>query len=730
MPKIIKVGDWFVYPDTNKLCFNDVEHYIEPLAMDVLVYFAQHPQQVVSRNELIDAVWSGRIVGDHAVYRIINKLRKTLAKDSEQEYIKTIRKKGYQLVCDVVPPDSGNVEESTTVKDGGDDQNFHVQDFVVTEKAKFSDQPAMENEPKIQSKRLVRWIKWSLLLVSTFIMTLLGIKLYFYQSITGYNQSTSLITLNGSIRDPSFSPDGNYIAFSYRDNVKDNWDIYVESLQDGRLYQISDDITDELNPAWAPDGSKVAVLRYDNKRCMIDVIEIPLTSGQKSESSAESLTECSGVLQHNDVVWGREGKYLYYTSSATKVSPLQIFRLTIRTGKTEQLTNYTQGETRGALGIKLSADNKHLAILKDVNWRNSRIDVLNLESLSFETVRELIGWNRYFDWANEGNTLIYNRNSEEIDAYHLSAGVEKNIAKSVEPISFPVHSPIKQELAVVAGRKVVNIVAEPISADSGSESSPLTVVSSSSIDNYAEYANTSDRIAFISRRSGKPQIWLKELDGEEKQLTSFEQSFDIKRIRWSPDDTSLLFIHDNKIYQLSLSSKKLKVLYQAEPGESVEGESWNRTGDKVLFSSNRDGDWQVYLLPINDGNRADSIEQITFKGGYAGVEAPEQNGVFYLKYHVKGLWFKSYSSEKERLVVDNVDVFSWNSIYLRQNNIYYLSDDYPRMKLYRYDIAAKKREMLQPYYGFSWLLSISFEADKLLYQRSWNTQSSLVLLKP
>lgn len=101
MPKTIKMGSWLVFPDRNTLTFQDEDHNIEPLAMDVLVYFSQNPQKVVSRNELIEAVWGGRVVGDHSVYRIINKLRQILARDPDQEYIKTIRKKGYQLVCDV-----------------------------------------------------------------------------------------------------------------------------------------------------------------------------------------------------------------------------------------------------------------------------------------------------------------------------------------------------------------------------------------------------------------------------------------------------------------------------------------------------------------------------------------------------------------------------------------------------------------------------------------------------
>ncbi|MHC9509980.1 winged helix-turn-helix domain-containing protein [Kangiella sp. M94] len=733
MPKTIKMGSWLVYPDYNKLCFQNEDHNIEPLAMDVLVYFAQHPQRVVSRNELIEAVWGGRVVGDHAVYRIINRLRQILAKDSHQEYIKTIRKKGYQLVCDVNQYASlkDSSEEFTHASDSRSVSKEHktLTESNVT-KPEASNSGEMFKPEKLGKKRTWRTgFRWLLLLLIGISVGLFTVKVYYYYSLTTYDRSTPLITLEGAIKDPSFSPDGQFIAFSYRKSVEDDWDVYVESLVDGRLYQITDDITDELSPSWSPDGTRVAILRYDNQRCMVDSVAVPLPASLK-ESVATTMVNCFGVLQHNDVVWGKEGKYLYYTSASSKVSPLQVFRLTISTGKTEQLTNYTQGETRGALGIKISPDNNKLAILKDINWRNSRIDLLDLTTNSVETMRKLVGWNRYFDWAMDGETIIYNRNSAEIDAYNVFMSVEKNIAKSVEPISFPTHSPIKHELAVVTGRKVVNIVAEPLGVSSTAEQKPLTIISSSSIDNYAEYANTSDRIAFVSRRTGEPQIWLRGTDGSEKQLTDFETSFDIRRIRWSPSDESLLFIHNKFIYQLTLNNFRLKVLYEAQGSESIEGESWTNNGHSVLFSSDRDGDWQVYKLLLDEESIEPVPKQLTQKGGYAAFESADANGIFYLKYHTKGLWFKSYGSVEEARVVDNIDVFSWNSIYLRQNSIYYLSNDYPKMSIYRYDLAERTNSFVQNYYGSPWLLSVSHEADKILYQRHTQTQSSLVLLKP
>ncbi|WP_343986944.1 winged helix-turn-helix domain-containing protein [Kangiella japonica] len=712
-----------MFPDNNKLQLDDDEHYIEPLAMDVLTYFCQNPDKVVSRDELIEAIWNGRIVGDHAVYRIINKLRQTLAVDSSVEYIKTIRKKGYQLVTSVSAIDLHGQPQTTSEND-----TTNIDKLSAGE----TDAPYHAPLKAAGSKQFVR-NRFSRFFIKELLITALLIalaysvgKLYFYYSIDTFNKSVPLVTMEGQIKDPAFSPDGKYIAFSYKENSKDDWNLYIESLVDGRVRQLTNFPTDELSPAWSSDGLQLGYIRYDNQSCVIEAVSAP-QNVTADKAQGEYITDCVGVLQQNDLEWGKGGKFLYFSQAENKVSPIQIFKLTIQTGKVKQLTNYSQGETRGALGFKVSPDNSKLAILKDKNWRDSSIEILDLTTHDTKNVRNLVGWNRFFDWSSDSESVIYSRNSKEVDAYHLNLGIEKNILKSVDDINFPIHSPLETELAVVSARKVVEIVSEPLGGESTVEDEPYTVVSSSSIDNYAEYANTSNKIAFISRRSGEAQVWVKDIDGSEKQLTNFTNNFEIQRIRWSPNDEQLLFIHNNMLKMLSLNSSAPRVLYKAESGEVIEGESW-ASKEAVLFSSNRDGDWQVYKLEL--GEYESIPKALTIHGGYSAIPSPDGEGIIYLKYHSNGLWYKPYSSDEERMIIENIDIFSFNSVYLRQGSLYYLSDKFPKMEIYRYDFDNKKPTFVQQYFGSPWLLSISHDARRVLYQRNNQAHSSLILLRP
>lgn len=96
------VGDWVVNPALNQLTAGDVVVKLEPKAMSVLAYLAERPNQVVSRETLLEALWPGVVVGGDSLTQVVIKLRKALG-DAPQKpaYIETISKKGYRLVAPV-----------------------------------------------------------------------------------------------------------------------------------------------------------------------------------------------------------------------------------------------------------------------------------------------------------------------------------------------------------------------------------------------------------------------------------------------------------------------------------------------------------------------------------------------------------------------------------------------------------------------------------------------------
>ena len=92
---VMKVGDWTVEPALNQISSAGKTVKLEPKAMSVLVYLADRPGQVVSREALLSAVWPGVVVGDDSLTQVVIKLRKALGDVPERPaYIQTISKRG------------------------------------------------------------------------------------------------------------------------------------------------------------------------------------------------------------------------------------------------------------------------------------------------------------------------------------------------------------------------------------------------------------------------------------------------------------------------------------------------------------------------------------------------------------------------------------------------------------------------------------------------------------
>jgi len=97
-----RLGDWIVRPSLDVIERDGESVSLQPQSMDVLGYLASRAGEVVASDELLAAIWPGRIVGDDAVHRRIAYLRRQLRDDARQpRYIQTVPKRGYRLIADV-----------------------------------------------------------------------------------------------------------------------------------------------------------------------------------------------------------------------------------------------------------------------------------------------------------------------------------------------------------------------------------------------------------------------------------------------------------------------------------------------------------------------------------------------------------------------------------------------------------------------------------------------------
>src|SRR6266851_4832014 len=81
---------------------------VEPKAFRVLVFLLRSPHRLITKDELLDAVWNDCAVSENSLTRSIALLRRLLGDDTrEPRYIATVPTVGYRFLCDVQVAEDG-----------------------------------------------------------------------------------------------------------------------------------------------------------------------------------------------------------------------------------------------------------------------------------------------------------------------------------------------------------------------------------------------------------------------------------------------------------------------------------------------------------------------------------------------------------------------------------------------------------------------------------------------
>ena len=94
--------DQMLDPERRELRRSQVQVPLEPQVFDLLLYLVRNCDRVVSKDDLIESVWKGRLVSDSTLTSRINAARKAIGDSGEeQRLIRTLPRKGIRFVGDV-----------------------------------------------------------------------------------------------------------------------------------------------------------------------------------------------------------------------------------------------------------------------------------------------------------------------------------------------------------------------------------------------------------------------------------------------------------------------------------------------------------------------------------------------------------------------------------------------------------------------------------------------------
>src|ERR1700733_5699742 len=117
MSNFYRFGEFVLDPGRRTLSRADSRISLTPRAFDVLFFLVQNPNRLVTKEELLQAVWGDTFVEEGNLTQYISHLRKALCDNSEEaRLIVTIARKGYQLTAHVTVEERADIAKHATLR--------------------------------------------------------------------------------------------------------------------------------------------------------------------------------------------------------------------------------------------------------------------------------------------------------------------------------------------------------------------------------------------------------------------------------------------------------------------------------------------------------------------------------------------------------------------------------------------------------------------------------------
>src|SRR3984893_2664304 len=159
MNNLYRFVDFVLDPARHTLTRADSPVSLTPRAFDVLLYLAQNPNRLVTKEELLQGVWGDTIVEEGNLTQYISHLRKALGDSAEDSrLIVTIARKGYQFTARVTVAEAAAIGKHATLQaaaTGTLKTDARPVEFPIGEKVTKSPSPRL---------RLRKWIAGAALL--------------------------------------------------------------------------------------------------------------------------------------------------------------------------------------------------------------------------------------------------------------------------------------------------------------------------------------------------------------------------------------------------------------------------------------------------------------------------------------------------------------------------------------------------------------------------------------
>jgi Tol biopolymer transport system component/DNA-binding winged helix-turn-helix (wHTH) protein len=579
---------------------------LEPRVTKVLVALHRSEGQPVSRDELIDLCWGGRVVTEGALNRCVAQLRKALDADARIR-IETIPTVGYRLV--VMP--AVQVEAGRS-RDAGSREDPDAR----SDSASQFERPA---PPRVRMSNPTGWLlaagSVAVLLAIVSISAWWAISLRPARwAAVGFHPLTSTPDLESF---PAISPGGEQIVYSMRPDAYGPRDLYLRNVDQGTPVHLTSGGNDDYGAAWSPLGNRIAFVRsYDEGPCNLIVVPMPLGAERVvARCQTATQTRLSWLDEHT----------LVFADQPRQGELSRIRAVDVGTGVGRDLTSPPLS-TLGDAEPQASPDGRYVVFRRTLTFGADDLMLLDVRS-GQEQALVTDGWKAAgYVWSADSRNVFFSSNrGGDFGLWSVDLRVTESqrwVTLGLGTVSFSRMSSDRQNrLAVELTRSHTNLARVLPSG----EIQPVTLGAGADFDPAAAPDGT---VAHVSNRGGSYEIWIATLGGQSVRLTSILGSY-VSGPTWSPDGQTVAFVavksRKAEIYTISRDGSRLRQV--TNDGAHKKDPVYDASGERLFYVERTEGKWHLMQMAL--GNTDASAPQSVPGGeGWSTLHAGPDGSIF------------------------------------------------------------------------------------------------------